>query len=253
MTSSTVDPATVSLDVPATSRARANRRRVATHQSVPALPSLVVPQQVAMTNTRVLILRHGQSEWNALGRWQGQANPPLTSLGIQQATDAAGLLGTQCPHFDLVITSKLERAHLTGQTIAQILGVPTVHVDNRWQENDAGEWQGLTPDEIRVQWPGYLESGRRPPHFETEESTNQRVVAALDAIVQENRGKCILVISHGGVLRLLRAHLGGQDQRFPNLSGSWFEHNKSSGWHLGSLLYPLQLIADDLRNNGAVE
>ena len=54
-------------------------------------------------------------------------------------------------------------------------------------------------------------------------------------------------------LRLLRAHLGGQDQRFPNLSGSWFEHNESSGWHLGSLLSPLQLIADDLRNNGAVE
>jgi len=52
---------------------------------------------------------------------------------------------------------------------------------------------------------------------------------------------------------LLRAHLGGPDQRFPNLSGSWFEHNEFSGWHLGSLLYPLQLIADDLRNNGAVE
>lgn len=79
------------------------------------------------------------------------------------------------------------------------------------------------------------------------------VGAALNTIAKENRGKCILVISHGGVLRLLRAHLGGPDQRFPNLSGSWFEHNESSGWHLGSLLYPLQLIADDLRNNGVVE
>ncbi|MFM7125618.1 MAG: histidine phosphatase family protein, partial [Actinomycetota bacterium] len=73
----------MSTDRPATSRARANRRSVATGASVPPVPFDPVTTREAISEkdaptTRVLILRHGQSEWNALGRWQGQADPPLT-------------------------------------------------------------------------------------------------------------------------------------------------------------------------------
>lgn len=195
--------------------------------------------------TRVLILRHGQSEWNALGRWQGQADPPLTDLGRQQALTAAQLIATECPTFHAVITSDLDRARETGLTIAGVLGCDVHHLDPRWRENHAGEWQGLTPEEIRAQWPGYLENDRRPPGFEAASSTVARARAALDDIAARHAGACVLVISHGGVLRLLQTEFTGTQQRFPNLSGSWFEHSEHHGWTMGSLLFPLQRVTPD--------
>lgn len=195
--------------------------------------------------TRVLILRHGQSEWNALGRWQGQADPPLTDLGRQQALTAAHLIATECPSFQAIVTSDLDRARETGLTIAGVLGCAVHHLDPRWRENHAGEWQGLTPEEIRAQWPGYLENDRRPPGFEAASSTVARARAALDDIAARHAGACVLVISHGGVLRLLQTEFTGSQQRFPNLSGSWFEHSEHHGWTMGSLLFPLQRVAPD--------
>ncbi len=252
----------VSEAVPATSRARANRRRMATSPSVPAVPSKAVTTTATQPSknvgsTHVLVLRHGQSEWNALGRWQGQADPPLTDLGRQQAQMAARLLATECPTFDAVITSDLDRARETGSTIADVLGCDVRRLDPRWRENHAGEWQGLTPDEIRQQWPGYLENDRRPPGFESAASTVSRTCAALDDIAQRHSEQCILVVSHGGVLRLLQNEFTGTQQRFPNLAGSWFEHgrdvNGRSGWKMGSLLFPLQRVAIDGRIEGPVE
>lgn len=233
--------------------------------SVPAVPSMAVtatPDR-SVTDpaaTRVLVLRHGQSEWNALGRWQGQADPPLTALGEQQARIAGRLLASECPPFDAVVTSDLGRARLTGETIAGIIGCQTRKLDSRWRENHAGEWQGLTRDDIRREWPGYLESDRRPPNFETAESTISRSLAALDDLAADFTGRCVLVVSHGGVLRLLHDLLGGPEQRFPNLSGCWFEHDPGlsptgdrPAWRLGSLLFPLQVVADDLRVAGSIE
>lgn len=186
-------------------------------------------------------------------RWQGQADPPLSDLGLSQARLAAGLLATECPSFDAVVTSDLERARVTGNLIADVVGCERRSVDERWRENHAGEWQGLTPDEINQQWPGYLSNNRRPPNFETVESTVARATAALASVATEHPNGCVLVVSHGGVLRLLRQHFGGPDTRFPNLAGSWFEHESKTGWSNGSLLFPLELIADELRNTGAVE
>lgn len=206
-----------------------------------------------LRGTRVLVLRHGQSTWNAVRRWQGQADPPLTDLGLTQARSAGGLLANECPPFDAVVTSDLERARITGELIAGIVGCTNVSTDVRWRENDAGEWQGLTPDEINRDWPGYLGQNRRPPHFESEASTIARATAALATIATNHEGGCVLVISHGGVLRLLHQHFGGPDTRFPNLAGGWFERGHDSTWRNGSLLFPLELIADELRNTGAVE
>ncbi|MFM7871296.1 MAG: histidine phosphatase family protein, partial [Actinomycetota bacterium] len=118
-------------------------------------------------------------------------------------------------------------------------------LDPRWRENHAGEWQGLTPEEIRAQWPGYLENDRRPPGFEAASSTVARARDALDDIVARHAGTCVLVISHGGVLRLLQTEFTGTQQRFPNLSGSWFEHSEHHGWTMGSLLFPLQRVTPD--------
>ncbi|MFM8562617.1 MAG: histidine phosphatase family protein [Acidimicrobiia bacterium] len=203
--------------------------------------------------TRVLVLRHGQSTWNASRRWQGQADPPLTDLGRTQARSAAGLLANECPPFDAVVTSDLERARVTGEIIAEVVGCPRVASDPDWRENHAGEWQGLTPDDINRDWPGYLSANRRPPGFETVESTIARTTRALDRLAVDHPGGCVLVISHGGVLRLLRQHFGDADTRYPNLSGGWFEHDAQASWRNGSILFPLELITDELRNTGAVD
>ena len=207
---------------------------------------------VTTSTTRVLVLRHGQSEWNALGRWQGQADPPLTTLGRLQARQAGHLLSTECPTFDLVISSDLERAAVTGDLLAEEIGCVHRRSDARWRENDAGEWQGLTRQQINEGWPGWLDADKRPPNFETVESTTGRTLQAFGDIVKFHPGGCILVVSHGGVIRLLRRHFTGKDHRFPNLGGSWFEHDGSQ-WLAGSLLFPLELIAEELRNTGAVE
>src|SRR5690606_34165227 len=94
--------------------------------------------------TRVLLVRHGQSEWNAIGRWQGQADPPLSDLGRLQAREASRALGT----VDAVWASDLQRAVETAAIIAGELGVGPVVVDPDLRERDAGEFSGLTRPEI---------------------------------------------------------------------------------------------------------
>ena len=107
--------------------------------------------------TRVLLIRHGQSEWNADGRWQGQADPALTDLGRHQALHASRSLG----EVDAIVSSDLQRAAATAMIISSELGVGPVVLDSDLRERHAGEWQGLTRAEIERDWPGYL--GPPPP------------------------------------------------------------------------------------------
>ena len=110
--------------------------------------------------TRVLLIRHGQSEWNADGRWQGQADPPLTDLGRHQALHAARNLGT----VDAIVASDLQRASETALIIADALGVGPVVLEPGLRERDAGEWSGLTRAEIERDWPGYLDAPATDRH-----------------------------------------------------------------------------------------
>ena len=107
----------------------------------------------------LLLARHGQSEWNAAGRWQGQADPPLSDLGRAQARAA----GRQAGSFDAIFASDLERALHTATIISEALGVSPVVVDPRLKERDAGEFSGLTRDEIEERFPGALAARRWPP------------------------------------------------------------------------------------------
>ena len=144
-----------------------------------------------MSPTRFLMLRHGQSEWNALGRWQGQADIDLTDLGHEQARRAADSLGT----FDAVASSDLNRARITATIIADTLGLGLLPADSRFRETHVGEWQGLTHDQIERDWPGYLQAHRRPPGFEADESIVERVSAALADLARQFPGGEILVIA----------------------------------------------------------
>src|SRR4029079_3508556 len=110
----------------------------------------------------ILVLRHGQSEWNAVRRWQGTADSPLTELGREQAATTARLLVAHRLDFASIWTSNLRRASQTAAIIAGALGLGEPIVDARLQEADAGEWEGLTPAEIELTRARRLRAPPRP-------------------------------------------------------------------------------------------
>ena len=180
----------------------------------------------------ILVLRHGQSEWNSIRRWQGTADSPLTELGRQQAGATAGLLAELQLQFPAIWTSDLRRASETAAIIARTLGLSTPTCDARLREAHAGEWEGLTPEEIELRWPGWLEAHHRPATFEPYSAV---VARASDALTEIAARACdlappaALVVAHSGVVRSLIRHLGGTDTRIPNLGGVWFTASVTDG------------------------
>ena len=168
-----------------------------------------------MDATDLLVVRHGQSEWNAIGRWQGHADPALSELGRRQAAVAAASIGA----VDGIISSDLLRAAETAAIIAQQLGVGPVMIDERLRERDVGEWTGLTRSEINRRWPGWIDDLRRPEGFESVDSVLLRVVEALAAIWESSPRGSLLVVTHGGVIRSLARSHGLDDVPVANLAG----------------------------------
>jgi probable phosphoglycerate mutase len=202
--------------------------------------------------TRVLLLRHGQSEWNADGRWQGQADPALTDLGRHQALHASRALGT----VDAIVASDLQRAAETAAIISAQLGVGPVVIDPDLRERHAGEWQGLTRADIDRDWPGYLgppppvegrrgsigpgatvaqEGGpqRRPPGWEPDDELVERAVAALRRVHDLVPDGEAIAVTHGGLVYAVEALLGAPFVRLPNLGGRWLEVGPDGPKHLG--------------------
>lgn len=173
-------------------------------------------RSVTVAATRILLLRHGQSEWNALGRWQGQADPPLSAVGRAQAVAASRSVGV----VDAVVASDLARAYDTALVIADATGVGPVVLDAALRERDAGEWSGLTRAQIHRSWPGYLDDGRRPRGWEPDDALLARVLPALGRIAALAPGGAVLAVTHGGVVYALEAHLGLPEAgRLANVAG----------------------------------
>ena len=172
----------------------------------------------------MLLLRHGQSEWNAIRRWQGSANIPLTELGREQARETASLL-YHLPHrFGPVWASDLLRAGETASIIADELALGHVTHDERLREAYAGEWQGMTPEEIERAYPGWLAEHRRPPTFEHFDVVVERGLAAVRSIAHVSDSVATpLVVAHSGLIRSIIRHLGRADESVPNLGGVWLE------------------------------
>lgn len=188
--------------------------------------------------TRLLLVRHGQSEWNAEGRWQGQADPPLSPLGEEQARSAIG----QLDGIDAVYASDLVRASRTAEIVAGELGVEVV-VDARLRERHAGEWQGHTRAEIEVAWPGYLAAGERPPGWEHDDVVIERALEACASIAGAHPDGMVLLVTHGGVVRSLERHLGDlDDQLLPNLGGRWLVHD-GEDFRLGDRVLLIEGVA----------
>jgi broad specificity phosphatase PhoE len=169
---------------------------------------------------RLLVVRHGESTWNAQSRWQGQADPPLSPLGERQAEEAAERLAQTDP-IASIWTSDLVRARRTAEVIAAHLGISRVHDEPRLRERDVGSWSGLTREQIEERWPGYLAARRSPPDFEGDAELLARTRAGLMAAVRDNEQGDVLVVTHGGVVRTIERSLGADPAPLPNLGGRW--------------------------------
>lgn len=168
----------------------------------------------------MLMLRHAQSAWNELGRWQGRSDPPLSDLGLRQAASAAGRIGA----VDVIAASPLDRARTTADVIAEATGIGPVVVDEDLVERDVGEWSGLTRADIDERWPGYLADERRPAGWEHDDVLVERALAALARLEAAYRGATIVVITHGGLIGSIERHHGRDDGRIANLAGRSVVH-----------------------------
>ena len=145
-----------------------------------------------------------------------------------------GLANAACADSELAIfASDLERALHTATIISSAIGVGPVMVDPRLRERNAGEYQGLTRDEIEARFPGNLAAGIWPPGWEDDESVLSRVMASLEEMRETTGGAGdLLAVSHGGVIYTLEQHFLGSYARIENLGGRWLHHDGST-WRLG--------------------
>lgn len=168
--------------------------------------------------TEFWVVRHAETEWNASGRYQGQTDVPLSQLGREQAARLAGRLTGLA--FDAVYSSDLRRALETATTVASTLrGAPPVHTDEGLREIDVGALAGKVPSEIQAQFPDYLAALRddpwnaRRPGGESMADLAARAKRAFDALCERHAGERVLVVTHGGVVRVaVSLAIGGEDK-----------------------------------------
>ena len=191
---------------------------------------------------RIVLWRHGRTEWNASGRFQGQTDIDLDEIGRAQAWESARRLAALEP--DLLISSDLRRTRDTIAALAEITGKP-VQLDRRLRETFAGEWQGLTGAEIASRYPEEYKAWRAGDPLlkvgggETRQDVAERMAAAVRDIAARLADDGLAVLtSHGGAARLgIAALIGMPLERFTNIgglsNGSWsMLRDTDQGWVL---------------------
>lgn len=150
--------------------------------------------------SRLFIVRHGETEWNALGLLQGAVDVPLAEAGREQAATAATVLSGLLSADATVISSPLSRAHDTALALGDQLGVP-VHVDARLRERAYGPWEGVTAEDRERGWPDAVARWRSQgdpgiPGFEGHGAVRARMVASLEEWVAKAPGD-VVAFTHG--------------------------------------------------------
>jgi probable phosphoglycerate mutase len=190
--------------------------------------------------TRLCIVRHGETAWNAEHRVQGQLDVPLNVVGQAQARAAAKVLAQE--KFDVIYSSDLSRARQTAAPTAELLSME-VTIDPALRERHYGIFERLTYAEVKEKFPeDYARFHAREPDydFRTGESLKDfsaRSIAAIAKIAEANRGRSILVFTHGGVLDYLYRFITGlslsaeRDFGIPNAGLNRIEVT-TAGWQI---------------------
>lgn len=170
----------------------------------------------------LVLVRHGQSEWNAKNLFTGWRDPDLTEKGVEEAVQAGNTLKQAGYHFDIAFTSDLQRAQKTCALILDALGASDLDVirDQALNERDYGDLAGLNKDDAREKWgEEQVHIWRRsydipPPGGESLKDTADRVLPYYDASIKPRllTGETVLVAAHGNSLRALVMMLEGLSQ-----------------------------------------
>lgn len=160
--------------------------------------------------TTILLARHGETDWNREGRFQGHADPPLNRTGRAQAVDLSVALMTE--QVAGVYSSPLRRALETAEVVAASHGLEPVPVDDL-REVDVGSWSGLTRAEVEERFPAqfarWLDYGQGWEDGETYEEMGRRAVDALLRLAAAHDGERVLAVTHGGPIRAAFAFADG--------------------------------------------
>jgi 2,3-bisphosphoglycerate-dependent phosphoglycerate mutase/probable phosphoglycerate mutase len=161
-----------------------------------------------MTLNRLVLWRHGETDYNATGRWQGHLDSALTETGWNQARFAVPVLTKFAP--ELVVASDLRRATNTATVFTDAVGIP-LRIDERLRETHLGKWQGLTNAEVEAEWPGMIDLWRvdptvAPPDGETRVEVADRAAEVVDDVDREFDGT-VMLCAHGGLISALTGRL----------------------------------------------
>ncbi|MEO7852131.1 MAG: histidine phosphatase family protein [Rubrivivax sp.] len=162
--------------------------------------------------TRLLVIRHGQTAWNADGRIQGHQDIALDALGLRQAEALASALHDEPLH--AIYSSDLLRARATAQPLQRITGLPLL-TETGLRERAFGRFEGLSFVEIEQRWPDAAARWRRrDPDFEPGGGESlrvfrQRTLGCVTRLARTHAGGCIALVTHGGVLDMLYREANG--------------------------------------------
>ncbi|MGH8056063.1 MAG: histidine phosphatase family protein [Candidatus Entotheonellia bacterium] len=182
-----------------------------------------------MDTTRIILVRHGETDWNAAGRIQGHSDTPLNAAGRQQAQRVGVRLASEPVR--AVYSSDLARAYETATIIGQALRLD-VFTSSQLRERLYGSWEGLTWSEIQARYPRELvEYERRhrpmdfaPPGGETRSQLLNRALTTLQTIARRHPGQTVVAVTHGGLCYVVLVHLmgsiEGDGRRFSPANGS---------------------------------
>ncbi len=162
--------------------------------------------------TRLVLVRHGETDWNREGRYTGQSDIPLNDVGVAQARRLAKRLRDES--LDALYSSDLARAAMTARIVSEVAGVE-VQQDRRLREINQGDWEGLPFSEIRLRYHGLFEQRKKDPHSvappggETVGEVRTRVLDALEDILRAHPLGPVAIVSHGLPLAIIKAHFQG--------------------------------------------
>ena len=157
--------------------------------------------------TRILLVRHGQTEWNREERFRGRADVPLDATGLAQASATGRRIAAEWQP-RAVYASPLSRAMQTAEAIAQPFGLAV----QPWPDLidiDYGEWQGLSPDQVKARWPEVLDDWYHAlprshiPGGETLADLNARGMAAIRQLAAQHANQTIVLVGHTVINRVI--------------------------------------------------
>jgi probable phosphoglycerate mutase len=169
--------------------------------------------------TTIILVRHGQTEWNRIERFRGRADVPLNTTGLAQAEATGERVATKWTPV-AVYSSPLSRAVRTAEAVAVHFDLP-VQIHPGLADIDYGAWQGLTPGEARQRWPEMIDAWYNQPHLaripdgEALDELRQRAMKTVKELSARHAGETIVLVGHTVINRIiLLAVLGLENDRF---------------------------------------